>query len=334
MRSSRCLFSIKRLSTVISCSLFNVLFSWAPKSLVLYHLLKKAGIVAYPMVVSTRGHGKVDPYYTSLIQFNRAVVYIPVDNEKNYVLDATSKYNLYTDPPAELLNSLGLYVDKSNKTYDTVFLKRNSPVRQVVLVNAEIKPGGKLEGTAQINSTSYDRINAIERYKTDGETKYIDYLRNGDNNLKISSIKFDHMEVDTLPLTQNITFNLDLAASDENYIYINPNVFTGLKTNPFLSESRLTDIYFGFLRNYSINSVYKLPAGYKVDALPKSASMVMPDKSISFKRVVAEQDGAIMVHFIIDYKRTSFNADDYAGIRDFYKKMYEMLNEQIVLKKS
>jgi hypothetical protein len=29
-----------------------------------------------------------------------------------------------------------------------------------------------------------------------------------------------------------------------------------------------------------------------------------------------------------------FTKDEYPGIRDFYKKMYEMLNEQIVLKKS
>jgi len=139
--------------------------------------------------------------------------------------------------------------------------------------------------------------------------------------------------VDSLPLTQNIAFNLDLAGSDENYIYLNPNLFTPLKTNPFLSESRLTDIYFGYLRNYSINSVYKLPAGYKVDALPKSVNMIMPDKSISFKRIVAEQDGSVLVHFIINYTRTAFNASEYPGIHDFYKKMYEMLNEQIVLKK-
>jgi hypothetical protein len=303
-------------------------------NLILYHLLKKSGIDAYPMVVSTRENGKVDPYYTSLIQFNRTVVYIPVDSTKNYVLDATDKYNLYNETPAELLNSMGLYIDKSKKTYDTVYLKKDLPLRQVVLINAEIKPGGKLVGTVQINSASYDRIDAIRRYKTDGEQKYIDYLKDGDNNLKISSIKFENMEIDTLPLTQNIAFNLDLAGSDENYIYLNSNLFTSLKTNPFLSESRMTDIYFGYLKNYSINSVYKIPTGYKTDALPKNISMVTPDKSISFKRIIAEQDGSILVRYIIDYKKAAFNQDQYPSLHDFYKKMYEMLNEQIVLKKS
>jgi hypothetical protein len=142
----------------------------------------------------------------------------------------------------------------------------------------------------------------------------------------------DNMEVDSLPLTQNIEFNLDLAGTDENYIYVNTNLFIS-KDNPFLSETRLSDVYFGYMRSESINSVLKLPAGYKIDALPKSVSMVMPDKSISFKRVIAEQDGSVLVHYVIDVRKPAFNVGEYPGLHDFYKKMYEMMNEQIVLKK-
>jgi len=302
-------------------------------NLILYRLLKDSKIEAYPMVVSTRNNGKPDPWRTSLWQFNRAVVFIPVDDSKNYVLDASGKYNVYNEAPADLLNTFGLWIDRSKNIYDTVSIKKVDPVRQVVLINAEIKQGGKIEGTAQISSMSYDRASAVKTYKTDGEEKYLEYLRNGDNNLKISSIKFENMEVDTLPLTQNINFGLDLPGTDENYIYVNTNLFTSLKTNPFLSESRQSDIYFGYLRSYSINGVFKLPAGYKIDALPKQVSMVMPDKSIVFKRVIAEQDGAVLVHYIIDIRKAAFNVDEYPGIHDFFKKMYEMLNEQVVLKK-
>lgn len=306
----------------------------AEVNLILYHLLKQSGVDAYPMVVSTREHGKVIPFYTSLAQFNRSVVYVPVDSTKNYVLDATGKYNLYNETPVELLNSSGLYIDKSKKVFDMVYLSRQAPVRQVILINAEIKPSGKLDGTAQISCSSYDRINAVQRYKTDGEKKYIDYLRNADNNLKISSISFDNMDVDSLPLTQNVNFNLDLAGSDENYIYLNPNLFTQLKNNPFLSDDRFTDIEFGYMQSYAINGVYKLPAGFKVDALPKNVSMVMPDKSITFRRIVAEQDGAIIIRYSINYGKSEFSKDDYADFHEFYKKMHEMLNEQIILKKS
>jgi hypothetical protein len=303
-------------------------------NLILYHLLKQSGVDAYPMVVSTRDNGKVIPYYTSVAQFNRAVVYIPVDSTRNYVLDATSKYNIYNETPADILNSSGLYIDKQKNVYDMIYIKKDQPARQTVLINAEIKPGGKLEGEAQIGSSSYNRISAIERYKKDGEKKYIDYLRNDDNNLKINSISFENMDVDTLPLAQKVNFSLDLAGSDENYIYLNPNLFTPLKSNPFLSENRATDIDFGYQRSYSINGVFKEPAGYKVEALPKSISMVMPDKSVSFRRLVAEQDGTIVVRFVINYNQAEYSKDNYPDFHEFFKKMHEMLNEQIILKKS
>jgi len=306
----------------------------AEVNLILYHLLNASGVRAYPMVVSTRDHGKVYPAFTFLYQFNRAVVYIPVDSTKRYILDATNKYNIYTETPDNLLNSYGLYIDKENKVFDLIFLKRDLPVRQLTLINAEIKADGKMSGTTQISSPAYARVNSIKRYKDDGEKKYVDYLRDNDNNLNISAIKFDNMDDDTAPLIQNIDFTLDLTSSDGNYIYFNPNLFTGLYSNPFLSEERLTDIDFGYLKDYIINGSYKIPAGYKVDALPKNTTMTLPDKSISFKRIVAEQDGNVVVSYTISHKKSIYFKEDYPYFHDFYKKMHELLNEQIVLKKS
>jgi hypothetical protein len=303
-------------------------------NIILYHLLKQSGIDAYPMVVSTREHGKVNPFYTSLAQFNRTVVYIPIDTANRYILDATGKYNVYNETPQELLNSTGLYIDKSNNKYDIIRIQREAPVRLAVMVNAEIKANGKVEGSAQISNTSYNRMDAVEKYKKDGEKKYIDYLTKGDNNLKISSIKFDNMEVDTLPLTQNINFSLDLPAADENYIYLTPTIFTPLETNPFLSENRITNIDFVYRRSYAMNGLFKIPAGYKVDAKPQNISMTMPDKSFSFRRIVVEQDGQIMIRYSVAFNVPEYSKEFYPDFYQFFKKMTEMMNEQIVLKKS
>ncbi|MGZ3752202.1 MAG: hypothetical protein ACXVAU_13050, partial [Mucilaginibacter sp.] len=156
---------------------------------------------------------------------------------------------------------------------------------------------------------------------------------NNDNTFKITSLKFENMEVDTLPLVQNIEFNMDLTGSDETYIYFKPSLFTANGVNPFLSENRVTDVDYGYRQNLLINGSFKIPAGYKSDALPKSASMTMPDQSITFRRIVGEQDGTIVVRYLLDFKKSIFLKETYPDLYDFYKKMYEMLNEQIVLKK-
>jgi len=306
----------------------------AEVNLILYHLLYKAGVDAYPMVVSTRKHGKVNPYYTFLYQFNRAVVYVPIDSNKRYILDATDKYNSYNEIPDNLLNSTALYINKDSKTYNTVFLSKPTPSNQVIVIEAEIKADGKMAGTAQLNGYSYSRIKSISKYKTDGEQKYIDYLRNNDNSLKISALKIANMEVDTLPLDQRMDFKLDLTGSDGSYIYFKPAQFTPLRSNPFMSENRLSDIDFAYRDNFSMVGNYKLPAGYKIDALPKNVTMQMPDQSITFRRIVGEQDGAIVVRFVMDYKKAIYFKEDYGEIFDFYKKLQELMNEQVVLKKS
>jgi hypothetical protein len=143
---------------------------------------------------------------------------------------------------------------------------------------------------------------------------------------------FENMEIDTLPLRQKLDFNFDLGA-DDSYITFTANLFTGLKTNPFLAENRFTDIDFGYRDNYAVTGIFKIPAGYKIDAMPKSISMAIPDGTIVFKRFVAEQDGSIMVRFSIDHKKSLYFKENYPEFREFSKKMYEMLNETIVLKK-
>jgi hypothetical protein len=306
----------------------------AEVNIILVHLLKQAGVKVYPMVVSTREHGRVNPAFSFLYQFNRTVAYVPVDSTKRYILDATDKYNSYNETPDNLLNSTGLYINKETKTYNTFFISRANPSMQLITVNADINADGKMAGKAQRNDYSYSRINSLKKYKTDGEQKYIEYLRHSDNSLKISALKLENMEIDTLPLAENIDFKLDLTGSDGTYIYFNPAQFSPLRTNPFLSENRMSDIDFGYRDNFSLLGNYKLPAGYKTDALPKNITLQMPDNSIVFRRIVMEQDGSVLVRYVMDYKKVLFFKEDYAQLFDFYKKLHELMNEQVVLKKS
>ena len=302
-------------------------------NLSIYHLLKQAGIKAYPMIVSTREHGKANMVYPFLYQFNRAVTYIPVDSTFHYILDATNKYNTYNQTPFELLNSYGLYISKEENTYDLLFIKNPESARRSIALHAEITPDGKMDGTADISETSYYKQSSVEAYKKDGEEKFKKQITQDNNNLTITALKMDEMDVDTLPLTQKVDFKLALTGSDNSYIYFSPNVLASLNSNPFLSENRATNIDFGFTKVFSITGTFKLPAGFKTDAMPKNITLVMPDNSIVFKRIIGEDNGEIQVRYIINHKKAVYYKEDYPQLRDFYKKMGEMLNEQVVLKK-
>jgi len=99
---------------------------------------KTIGIEAYPMCKYARTW-RVQPFYTSLAQFNRGVVYVPVDTAKYYVLDATVNIICITKTPAELLNSSGLYIDKPQNKYDIILFEKVTACTRVGFYNCRYK---------------------------------------------------------------------------------------------------------------------------------------------------------------------------------------------------
>ena len=124
-----------------------------------------------------------------------------------------------------------------------------------------------------------------------------------------------------------------MPASGDNYLYLNTNLFCLAGKNPFINEERFSDIDFEYLNNLSVSSTYHIAEQYKIESLPKPTTVVMPDQSIVFRRFVAQQNGVILVRYAITHKSVHYPLKDYPDLRGFYKKIYELLNEPIVLKR-
>ena len=302
-------------------------------NMILYDLLKKAGIDVKLLGLSTRNIGRLILDFPSAAALNRTVVYYPVDSTKYYVLDASNPYNSYKNIPADLMGLDALLIDPDKKEYKSLTIN-TGPANEAIFINGQINTDGRLEGTAQVSSSAYCREQHLDRYNMLGRQKFMYQLESEYKSLKITSIKLDNIEQDTLPLVQNYSFHYQLTEPDGDYMYFTPNLFSGFENNPFLSDKRVSNINLGCLFSYSINGRYTIPAGYKIDALPKSTIVKMPDDNIVFNRLVAAEDGVISIRYTINFGKALFGADEYKGLHDFYKKLYEMLNEQIVLKKS
>lgn len=303
-------------------------------NLILYRLLNQSGVKeALPMVVSTRDNGKVHVAFPWIYQFNRAVVYVPIDSVRYYILDASDKANQYNIVPRSLLNNFGLIVDKENKTSDTKFISTNLPSIENILISGEIKPEGHVSGSVKQFYTLYNRCELMKRLSDDGKEKAGESLSKDNSGLKIEHFKLEEDESDSLFVRQGFDFDMEMAGSDGTYLYFNPNMFSSLKKNPFLKENRATLIDFGHNKQHFIQGSYSIPKGFQVDALPKSISLVMPDKSITFKRIIGVQEDKIVSRFVIDFKKSIYFPEDYPELHEFYKQMYQMLNEQVVLKK-
>ncbi|NJK95567.1 MAG: hypothetical protein HC905_12275 [Bacteroidales bacterium] len=117
-------------------------------------------------------------------------------------------------------------------------------------------------------------------------------------------------------------------------IYFTPIFNPELKENPFKIEKREYPVEFVNPENELSVIQVKIPAGYKVESLPKPAMINLSDKSCRFVynlAVVDEQTLKLVITF--NKNKTTFLPEEYNDLKSFYNIMIEKLNEKIVLKK-
>jgi hypothetical protein len=78
-----------------------------------------------------------------------------------------------------------------------------------------------------------------------------------------------------------------------------------------------------------------IPENMKIDALPKNVRLTTPDGSVVFSREVFldEQTHKLLARMKVDINKSLFEVDKYADLKEFYKKMIGLMNEQVVLKR-
>jgi hypothetical protein len=148
--------------------------------------------------------------------------------------------------------------------------------------------------------------------------------------LSIDSFLITPPENDTIALEQTVRFKQQLNQSG-NYIFLNSNFFTGLERNPFISSIRFTNVNFGYPYDILVQETIKVPAGAKVE-LPEDKFLKSDDKAIQAMKQVQFENGEIKVTIKFIQTTTLVKTENYQAIKDFYKKMTDMLNEPILVK--
>jgi hypothetical protein len=302
-------------------------------NLILINLLRDAGLEARPVLVSTRENGIINTLSPGFDQFDKVMAYVNIDDH-NYVLDATDKYASPKLIPWEVMYSEGLIIEKY-ETYNwgwKLLWDEKQSFRDIIIIIASIDEKGEMAGNASIVNYDYSRARRLPDLKK-GKDKFIDkYFTSQNPGIKVDSVSIENEETDTLPLVENLRFVKKLNSSGQ-YKYFTTNLFTGLEKNLFTADYRFSDIFFGANQDYTITAQINIPEGYVFDELPKNIKMMMPDTSIVLTRLLQVTDGVLSMRTRLEFKKPYYKVDDYQNFREFYKKLFEFLSEQIVIKK-
>jgi hypothetical protein len=189
-----------------------------------------------------------------------------------------------------------------------------------------------MNGHASLFSYDYDRVRRLEDAKKD-KTKFLEkYFQDGNQSIKVDSLIFDNLDKDSLPLIQKVQFSLPVSASGD-YKYFTTNLFTRLEKNPFVADSRFSDIFFGVNQSYNLVANITIPEGYAFETLPKNMKMIMPDTSIAITRRLVAENNQLAVRVNLEFKKPFFTVQEYPDFKEFYKQLFAVLSEQIAIKK-
>ncbi len=301
-------------------------------NLIFLNLLQSAGITAYPLLASDRWHGKVDLDYPFIDQFNKTIAYVEMPNGRPLIIDVSDKNTPIHMMPFSLLNTYGYIVGKKKK--GLILLEdKNQYSKNEVILTAVLSSNGVLSGTAGDNSYDYERLERKNFLGKNGKQKFLErYFKAAYTNLAVDSLVIENLDNDSLCLTQHVNFRQTLNTSGD-YAFIDCHLFSGIGKNPFTDDIRFSDINFGSPHKYSSNQVISLPGNFTVDAVPQNIKLITPDTAFTLVRRIEIREKQILSQVSFEIRNSYYEVDDYPMLKEFFKKMYDMLDEQIVLKK-
>lgn len=294
---------------------------------ILIKLLRAGGINAKPLLASTKDHGAVNTSYPFLNQFNCVLAYVK-EGAETYVMNAADRYNPFDLVPYDVLYSNTLVVDEHEG--GLVKLDSRKQYTNNILFTCSMAGDGKISGKATVSTAGYARNIRVKTYK---EGKLPAFLENNEGiTVKIDSLSVNNEDNELLAFDQKFIFNGNLQATG-TYLFLPYNLFTGIGKNPFTQESRIMKIDLDFPKNYSISGSYILSDDYIANELPKNKKITLYDSSIVLTRETQQKGNIITFNFTLNFNSPGYSAGNYPQIKEFYKQLYDMLDDRIVITK-
>jgi hypothetical protein len=303
-------------------------------NLLAINLLRHSGVEAHPVIISTRSNGQLNPFYPMTERVNRVILYLPMLDKESFFMDVAAYPMPLGMLPFEDLNGEGFVMN--DKTYKWMVVQNKINTKLLFLNNLIINENGNLSGTIEMTSTGYNAFKWRVQIEKEGAEKYAntllkDLLVDG----KLEEQKLENTDkLDEKPLKGRFKIKTnDYVTKTDSQMYISPMLFWAEKENLFKNPERKFDIDYGYGWENSYILNLKIPDGYKVETMPKSAKINAEDNSFLFSYMTEVVDKQLKINVKWAIKKTLFRADEYQILRSGYEAVLNKMNEQIVLSK-
>ncbi|MEP5339223.1 MAG: DUF3857 domain-containing protein [Algibacter sp.] len=299
-------------------------------NLMLTAMLRYAGLDANPILVSTRSNGI--PLFPTREGYNYVISGIEVPNDV-ILLDATVKNSVPNILPFRTLNWKGRIVRKSGSTA-TVDLYPKEKAKTTISFMASLSEDGSIGGAMRTSKTGHKAMRYRSDFNSKDEDQFIEDLENEYGGIEIETFDVKNNEDFSKPIVETIKFLMeDQADIINDKIYFSPFFFLSTKENPFKLETREFPVDFGYPMSSSYRFIINLPEGYKVESMPESVALKLPEDLGEFVYQIVPKGNQINVIVNSSINSAIVASLYYEALKAYFMALIEKENEQIVLTK-
>ena len=279
-------------------------------NLFLTGLLQAAGLPAEPVTISTRKHGAISIAHPFVQHLNYVIALVELDSSL-YFIDATNPLLAYNELPEECINVQGLVTNKSVKE-EWVFVGQNTMAKTNHTFYITVSP----EKNSMNVAAEYEALgNNAYRYRKmhiDNSNNFKDFFQKRTGLVIQDDIKTENEKELSLPFKMSFNFDTPVENMGDK-LFIHPFANIAIKENMFKQSERKLTIDLVFLRGSKYTSTIEIPAGYKVEYIPKSSSISR--KQIDINYTVSQSDNKINIEAEYEFETNMYAFRDYIPLK-------------------
>jgi Domain of Unknown Function with PDB structure (DUF3857) len=304
-------------------------------NMMLYVLLTESGMKASPVLLSTRGHGKMYEEYPIRDQFNHLVVAMDIEG-KQVFLDASDPLRPPGYPSIPSLNGRGLKLDFATGRPTWINITPPRDGTDALTFNLRLDEEGTLTGSLTTAHKGYNAMPERRGIGTDnGSSLWQKRLVERFPEVAVMNARIGNLHEIEKPFYDTLEISIPNAAQvSGDHIYLSPIIYSEFDENLFKLKERLypVDIPYPFVEQVTLNLT--LPDGYEIESLPKLANASVPSGGGSyFFASTAKADGTVQFSASLNMSKQKFTPADYPALKTLFDVMVKKRDELIVIKK-
>ena len=285
--------------------------------------LRAAGLEAYPLLLSTRNHGKIKSDYPFSSAFNFVIATVTIDGKK-MLADATEPFCPNNRISTQCMNDKGLLVDKDNMVWISLQTPSLSDLNTSIKIDSiGIKQQVKVIAVA----SDYEALAYRKEFAGNKET-LLEKLSKKLYMVEDSSLKIRNATDRTRPYAYAYTFEIGTEIIN-NKIYMQPFMNEVITSNPLKQKTRTypIDITFPIKRTYKTEII--IPEGYKVEFLPEKSTL--NDNLFELDYSSQQFGNTISCSFSYTFKQSVYAPEEYQRVKALFDRIIKKSSEKIVL---